>query len=202
MHELLAPLYYAVDVDSLPDTVEESNFEMAVELCSQVWVAADAWVLFESVMRYGSRWYEWRERPLTQTLASPLSNHVQINPDGQAQLKPYIAPIVQDCNEIQSTLLHTTDPLLWKHLESSGLEPQIYGMRVDYNIQWCCKLLTSTFSRWLRLLFTREFSMPDAMRLWDALFACDPTLDVVPWICIAMLIRIRNVCQSSFCYRL
>ncbi|KAF9069930.1 rab-GTPase-TBC domain-containing protein [Rhodocollybia butyracea] len=179
MHELLAPLYYAVDVDSLPDTLEESNLDMAVELCSQVWVAADAWVLFESVMRYGSRWYEWRERPLTQTLPSPLSNHVQINPDGKAQMKPYIAPIVQDCNEIQSTLLHTTDPLLWKHLQSSGLEPQIYGIR------------------WLRLLFTREFSMPDAMRLWDVLFACDPTLDVVPWICVAMLIRIRNVLIPS-----
>ena len=49
-------------------------------------------------------------------------------------------------------------------------------------------------SRWLRLLFTREFSMPDALRLWDCLFACDPSLDLARWICVAMLIRIRNEC--------
>ena len=50
-------------------------------------------------------------------------------------------------------------------------------------------------SRWLRLLFTREFSMPDALRLWDGLFACDPSLDLARWVCVAMLIRIRNECM-------
>jgi TBC1 domain family protein 5 len=49
--------------------------------------------------------------------------------------------------------------------------------------------------RWLRLLFTRELSMPDALTLWDGLFACDPTLDLAQWICVAMLIRIRNECE-------
>lgn len=122
MHELLAPLYYAVDVDSFADSAQSDTL---TEICSRSWIAADAWVLFESVMRYASRWYEWRERPSTQSLPSPLSTHVQINPDGQAQLKPYIAPIVQDCNQIQSTLLRSADPLLWKHLQSSGLEPQV-----------------------------------------------------------------------------
>jgi hypothetical protein len=47
-------------------------------------------------------------------------------------------------------------------------------------------------SRWLRLLFTREFGIPDALLLWDGLFACDPTLELAKWICVAMLIRIRN----------
>ncbi|KAJ3717673.1 rab-GTPase-TBC domain-containing protein [Lentinula guzmanii] len=174
MHELLAPLYYAVDADSLFYT-HESHPEIPMELCSKLWVAADAWILFESIMRFASRWYEWRENPPTQALPSPLSNHIQLNSDGEAQFQPYIAPIVQDCNQIQSTFLRTTDPLLWKRLQSSGLEPQIYGIR------------------WLRLLFTREFSMSDAMRLWDVLFACNPTFDLVPWVCVAMLIRIRNV---------
>jgi TBC1 domain family member 5 len=36
--------------------------------------------------------------------------------------------------------------------------------------------------------------MPDALRLWDCLFACDPSLDLARWICVAMLIRIRNEC--------
>ena len=57
----------------------------------------------------------------------------------------------------------------------------------------CYKMTISCHnSRWLRLLFTREFSMSDVLRLWDGLFACDPSLDLARWICVAMLIRIRN----------
>lgn len=36
--------------------------------------------------------------------------------------------------------------------------------------------------------------MPDALTLWDGIFACDATLDLALWICVAMLIRIRNEC--------
>lgn len=60
--------------------------------------------------------------------------------------------------------------------------------------------LTIPVSRWLRLLFTREFSMNDAMKLWDNLFACDPTLELAPWVCVAMLIRIRNECDHLLIY--
>ncbi len=35
------------------------------------------------------------------------------------------------------------------------------------------------------------------MKLWDALFACDPSFDLAPWICVAMLIRIRNECEFA-----
>ena len=38
--------------------------------------------------------------------------------------------------------------------------------------------------------------MQDAMILWDGLFACDPTFDLAQWICVAMLLRIRNKCMS------
>jgi TBC1 domain family protein 5 len=34
--------------------------------------------------------------------------------------------------------------------------------------------------------------MHDAMLLWDGLFACDPTFGLARWVCVAMLIRIRN----------
>lgn len=56
--------------------------------------------------------------------------------------------------------------------------------------------LTQPLRRWLRLLFTRELNMQDAMVLWDGLFACDPTFEIVEWICVAMLIRIRNRCEA------
>ena len=61
-----------------------------------------------------------------------------------------------------------------------------------------CRLTILFCSRWLRLLFTREFSMPDALKLWDGLFACDSTLHLVQWVCVAMLIRIRNERAPSY----
>lgn len=37
--------------------------------------------------------------------------------------------------------------------------------------------------------------MTDAMKLWDGLFACDTTFELAQWVCVAMLIRIRNQCD-------
>ncbi|TFK86251.1 RabGAP/TBC [Polyporus arcularius HHB13444] len=171
MHELLAPLYYAVDYDSLS---EDTNTDTSTkEFCSRAWVAADAWLLFTAVMKGAGRWYEWQEGK-TPADRSPLPSHVQLNVSGDTRVKPYIAPIVEDCNRIQSVFLKGVDPELWKSLQTAGIEPQIYGIR------------------WLRLLFTREFGMEDAMVMWDGLFAVDPTFNIALWICVAMLIRIRN----------
>ncbi|KAJ7452501.1 rab-GTPase-TBC domain-containing protein [Mycena galericulata] len=173
MHELLASLYYAVDYDSTEESAELDN-PIIQELCSRTWVAADSWALFEALMRGASRWYEWQETPAASKLnPSPFATHVNIAA-GPVEIKPYITPVVEDCNRIQSNLLRTVDPLLWKHMQAAGIEPQIYGIR------------------WLRLLYTREFDMLSAMKMWDGLFACDPTFELAPWICVAMLIRIRN----------
>ncbi|CED83991.1 Ypt/Rab-specific GTPase-activating protein GYP6 [Phaffia rhodozyma] len=83
-------------------------------------------------------------------------------------------PIVQLCNHLHGTALRVLDPQLWTKLEELGIEPQIYGIR------------------WIRLMFTREFSLDDAMRMWDGIFSADPTLKMIEYICIAMLLRIRN----------
>ncbi|KAK7043610.1 hypothetical protein VNI00_008221 [Paramarasmius palmivorus] len=180
MHELLAPVYLAVDFDSTAIPSGFANAD-AHEICSATWVAADAWNIFQSIMNAVSIWYEWREGlDAANNLPSPLSHHVNLNvAQGSMEIKPYVAPIVQACNKIQSSLLRSVDPLLWKHIQSTGIEPQIYGIR------------------WLRLLFTREFSLPDAMKLWDGLFACDPSFELAQWICVAMLIRIRNQLLSA-----
>jgi TBC1 domain family protein 5 len=134
-------------------------------------------------------------------MARITTTHVHMNIGGQLDMKPYVTPIVEDCNRIQSNFLRTTDPLLWKHMQAAGIEPQIYGMRVIHTVP--CNLpladyYPSRFSRWLRLVFTREFSMKDSMKLWDGLFACDPTFELALWLCVAMLIRIRNECEHPF----
>lgn len=169
MHELLALLYYACDFDSISEeqAAHLTDRELG-DLLSRASVTADAYTLFLAVMRGVGRWYEWREPPALSRKGSPSPT------SGPGEIQPYVAPIVEACNRIQSTYLKSVDPDLWKHLQASGVEAQIYGIR------------------WLRLLFTREFGIPDALLLWDGLLACDPTLELAKWICVAMLIRIRN----------
>lgn len=45
--------------------------------------------------------------------------------------------------------------------------------------------------RWIRLLFGREFPLDELIEVWDCLFAEDPGLQLVDYICVAMLLRIR-----------
>lgn len=47
-------------------------------------------------------------------------------------------------------------------------------------------------SRWLRLILTRELPFGIALRIWDGVFAEDPGLGLLDFICVAMLLLIRN----------
>ncbi len=51
-------------------------------------------------------------------------------------------------------------------------------------------------SRWIRLVFTREVPFGLALQLWDGIFAEDPSLEIVDFVCIAMLLLIRNERKS------
>lgn len=53
-----------------------------------------------------------------------------------------------------------------------------------------CVLLPD--SRWVRLLFGREFPLQDLLVVWDALFADSITLDLVDYVFVAMLLYIRD----------
>jgi TBC1 domain family protein 5 len=55
-------------------------------------------------------------------------------------------------------------------------------------------------SRWLRLLFGREFPLADVYCLWDALFADDRSLGAVEYVCVSMLLFIREECKQ-YLYR-
>lgn len=201
MHELLAPLYFAVHHDAVtPEQVHDADFNELVDICSADHIAADSWVLFNAVMNGVSRWYEWREAdPQSSSATNALTsfpNHVVLPPNGQTNIQPYVAPIVQACNHIQTNLLQACDPVLWQSIQKAGIEPQIYGMYELASFLYVTMRQLIYFDRrWLRLLFTREFSMPDSMKLWDCLFACDSSLELAQWICVAMLIRIRNECK-------
>lgn len=110
----------AIDFDSIAESESSGLDPMFTELCARPWVAADSWALFSSLMHNISHWYEWRE---------PAS--LPLLPSGSINLKPYVSPIIQTCNNIQGALLKSVDPVLHDAMQSAGVEPQMYGLYVN-----------------------------------------------------------------------
>jgi len=71
-------------------------------------------------------------------------------------------------------LLKTKDLELWKHLESQAMDPQFYSFR------------------WLTLLLTQEFELPDLLRMWDSFFADPDRFEFTIYFCGAMIICIKE----------
>ncbi|KAG8920494.1 succinate dehydrogenase flavoprotein subunit, partial [Tulasnella sp. 417] len=116
MHELLAPILYVVDFDSVPPNSPGVSREVQ-DMCNRTWVAADAWLLFGLVMNAVREWYEWQE-PTPQTATS-----------GPIQANKWMAPIVNICGDIQGEYLKQVDYVLWQKMKEGGIEAQLYGIR-------------------------------------------------------------------------
>ncbi|XP_043483431.1 TBC1 domain family member 13 isoform X2 [Leptopilina heterotoma] len=66
------------------------------------------------------------------------------------------------------------DREVWQRLNQQELCPQYYSFR------------------WLTLLLSQEFPLPDVMRIWDSLFADEQRFDFLIHICCAMIILLRD----------
>ncbi|TQB72433.1 hypothetical protein MPDQ_006835 [Monascus purpureus] len=84
-----------------------------------------------------------------------------------------VIPIVSRCQHIHEDLLAVADRRLAEHLQAIEVLPQIF------------------LTRWLRLLFGREFPFDDVLTIWDILFADGLRADLVDFICVAMLLRVH-----------
>jgi len=71
-------------------------------------------------------------------------------------------------------LLKIVDRELWNNLQEKQLSAEFYSFR------------------WLTLLLSQEFELPDVMRLWDTLFSDPNRFDFVLYLCCAMAIHIRG----------
>jgi hypothetical protein len=71
-------------------------------------------------------------------------------------------------------LLARHDPALNKHFRMIGLDAHFYSLR------------------WITTLFCREFTLPDSIAVWDALFADDKLPEFVLFFCLAMLLEQRE----------
>ncbi|XP_014208110.1 TBC1 domain family member 13 [Copidosoma floridanum] len=63
---------------------------------------------------------------------------------------------------------------IWLRLHQQELCPQYYSFR------------------WLTLLLSQEFPLPDVMRIWDSLFSDDNRFDFLIHICCAMILLCKN----------
>jgi hypothetical protein len=176
MHELLAPIVFLLDQerskkekDIDPEDalvkLDAADEKVLTSLMDQHALEADAFFIFNNLMETTGEWF------------APVPNLATRRPsNGTSAVDEEAAtPVVSKCRRIQHVLLKNKDPELYDHLVALKIEPQIYLLR------------------WVRLLLGREFhSLDDLMILWDAIFAHSPDLVLVDYICLAMLVFIRE----------
>ena len=111
-------------------------------------------------------------------------------------------------NQRRRCFLYTDSiiPLLLHNSEISSPLPDLVTVQVDLCQTWLeaqivvfllprLYYIIIIFSRWIRLLFGREFPMQDLLVLWDAIFADGIGFDLVDYIFVAMLLYIRDHCE-------
>ncbi|PRP89079.1 hypothetical protein PROFUN_01799 [Planoprotostelium fungivorum] len=78
-----------------------------------------------------------------------------------------------------NNLLKDIDHELWEDFEEKKLNPQFYSFR------------------WLTLLLSQEFDLPDVLRLWDSLFSDPRRFDFLLDVCSAMIVQVREQLLSG-----
>lgn len=184
MHELLAPILWTVDYDSLAPTSSLDSLPHLV--LSSSYIEHDTWSLFAELTKAASPFYDFTpsvplpvDRSSASTTSLTLHHHAPLGSPFSNTSTVLVQPIVGTAIRIHDGLLKTVDVALWARMEQLKVEPQLYAIR------------------WLRLLFGREFPILDTLALWDGLFAADPSLRLMEDICIAMLLRIRDALLDS-----
>eukprot|EP00455_Lapot_gusevi_P014666 TRINITY_DN17354_c0_g1_i5.p1 TRINITY_DN17354_c0_g1~~TRINITY_DN17354_c0_g1_i5.p1 ORF type:complete len:211 (-),score=40.57 TRINITY_DN17354_c0_g1_i5:88-648(-) len=77
--------------------------------------------------------------------------------------------------------LRLVDPTLSAYLDQNNVDPRFYSLR------------------WLALLLSQEFELPDVLRLWDSLFSDVSRFQFLDFCCVAMLSLLRDtLLQSDF----
>jgi len=72
------------------------------------------------------------------------------------------------------TLLKIHDYSIWQVLHDQEIKPQFF------------------LFRWMTLLLSQEMRIPDTIRLWDTLFSDSSRFDLLNYVCVAILVLIRE----------
>lgn len=164
MHEVLAPILWVISRDAI-DPQSFTNASRREAKSDELILACldPRYVEHDAFTIFGI---------IMQTVKSFYETGNYNPPTATAPLSN--SAIVERSRRIQEEHLLKVDPELGEHLEAIEVLPQIYLIR------------------WIRLLFGREFPLDGVLSLWDLLFAEDPALDLIDYICVSMLLRIRG----------
>lgn len=113
LHELLAPLLYALDFDSLPSTTTNSLPHLVL---AREFVENDCWTLFSALMQSAVAFYDPR-------------NSIPIRIKNAAVGEIYVQPVVALAGRIYDQHLQKIDPEVYFALEKMEIEPQLFGVR-------------------------------------------------------------------------
>jgi TBC1 domain family protein 5 len=175
MHEVLGMVLWVVERDALADVKGEGKKkqEDEDEDGSGGDMAAADTVVKELLDR---RFVEHdvfslfaRIMQTAKSFYEPAAANLQPGPFGEEA----DSPMIVRAKYIFYELLPSIDAELATHLQNIDVIPQIFLMR------------------WIRLLFGREFPFQDILDMWDLLFSSGPSLELVDYVCIAMMLRIR-----------
>jgi TBC1 domain family protein 5 len=119
MHEVLAPLLWVIDQDSLDITSDDaSKLDPALKsTLDRTYIEHDAFTLFSLIMRSAKSFYELGE---PEGKAAPASAGSNTPSQG--------SPIVVRSKKIHEEYLARVDPELAKHLTDIEVLPQIFLM--------------------------------------------------------------------------
>ncbi|KAL8854814.1 MAG: hypothetical protein Q9221_000320, partial [Calogaya cf. arnoldii] len=162
MHEVLAPILWVISRDAIDLDVSRPSFE---DQNSEHRLISEC---------FDGRFAEHDTFTLFGIIMQTVKSFYEVgNIPILSSSAPSSSPIVERSRRIHEVFLNQADAELATHLTAIEILPQIFLIR------------------WIRLLFGREFPFDHVLALWDALFAEDPTLDLIDLVCVSMLLRIR-----------
>ncbi|KAK6516887.1 hypothetical protein TWF506_006771 [Arthrobotrys conoides] len=174
MHELAAPVYWVVHSDAIE---ERLDLEKSDGGFTSVPVSTPGKTDRENVMKelLDAKYIEHDTFALFQKIMLFAKSWYEMGHGDEKTVGgvPASSPIVRKSEYIHEGLLGVVDPELAYHLDQLGVLPQIFLIR------------------WIRLMFGREFTFDETLGLWDGIFVEDPTLQIVDYISVAMILRIR-----------
>uniref|UniRef100_A0A9L0SV53 TBC1 domain family member 13 n=1 Tax=Equus caballus TaxID=9796 RepID=A0A9L0SV53_HORSE len=116
---------------------------------------------------------EWKEHAEADTFFCFTNLMAEIRDNFIKSLDDSQCGITYKMEKVYSTL-KDKDVELYLKLQEQNIKPQFFAFR------------------WLTLLLSQEFLLPDVIRIWDSLFADDSRFDFLLLVCCAMLILIRD----------
>uniref|UniRef100_A0A8D2HX90 TBC1 domain family member 13 n=1 Tax=Urocitellus parryii TaxID=9999 RepID=A0A8D2HX90_UROPR len=116
---------------------------------------------------------EWKEHAEADTFFCFTNLMAEIRDNFIKSLDDSQCGITYKMEKVYSTL-KDKDVELYLKLQEQNIKPQFFAFR------------------WLTLLLSQEFLLPDVIRIWDSLFADDNRFDFLLLVCCAMLILIRE----------